>query len=67
VSENRIEFYSSMGLISNPFNYLQPSYHGDQVTVPMIIMTKYEIDDEEYAEICDILYREVYKCKPSKF
>lgn len=63
VSENRIEFYSKMGLISNPFDYIQPSYHGDQVTVPMIIMTKYEIDEEEFVEIRDILYREVYKCR----
>jgi GNAT superfamily N-acetyltransferase len=67
VSENRIEFYSSMGLITNPFDYLQPSYHGDQVTVPMIIMTKYEINDEEFEEIRDILYRQVYKSKPSRF
>ena len=65
ISEHRIEFYASMGLYSNPQDYLQPSYHGDQVTVPMIIMTKYEIDDEEFDEIRDILYREVYKCKPS--
>ncbi len=67
VSENRIEFYSSMGLITNPFDYLQPSYRGDQVTVPMIIMTKYEINDEEFEEIRDILYRQVYKSKPSRF
>ncbi len=65
VSDNRVEFYSSMGLFSNPQDYLQPSYHGDQVTVPMIIMSKYELDDDEFAEIREILYREVYKCRPS--
>lgn len=63
-SEHRIEFYSSMGLFSNPQEYIQPSYRGDQVTVPMMIMTKYEIDDEEFDEIREILYREVYKCRP---
>ena len=65
VSDHRVEFYSSMGLFINPQDYLQPSYHGDQVTVPMIIMSKYELDDDEFEEIRDILYREVYKCKPS--
>ena len=64
-SENRLEFYSSMGLYSNPQDYLQPSYHGDQVTVPMIIMSKYELDDDEFTEIRDLLYREVYKCTSS--
>lgn len=63
-SENRIEFYKRMGLISNPYDYLQPSYRGDQVTVPMIIMTKYEIDEEEFAEIREVLYSEVYKNRP---
>lgn len=64
-SEHRIEFYSSMGLFSNPQTYIQPPYKKGQPTVPMMIMTKYEIDDEEFAEIREILYREVYKCKPS--
>ncbi len=64
-SEHRVEFYASMGLFQNPQDYLQPSYHGDQVTVPMIIMSKYELDDDEFDEIRDILYDEVYKCRPS--
>ena len=64
-SENRVEFYTSMGLYINSQDYLQPSYHGDQVTVPMIIMSKYELDDDEFIEIRDLIYREVYKCKPS--
>lgn len=64
-SEHRLEFYASMGLFQNPQDYLQPSYHGDQVTVPMIIMSKYELDDDEFEEIRELLYREVYKCRPS--
>lgn len=65
ISEHRIEFYGSMGLVASPYQYLQPSYHHDQVTVPMMIMTKYEIDEDEFTEIREILYREVYKCKVS--
>ena len=29
-SEHRVEFYSSMGLYTNPQDNLQPAYHGDQ-------------------------------------
>lgn len=61
ISEHRLEFYASMGLFQNPQEYVQPSYHGDEVTVPMIVMTKYELDDDEFAEIRGVLYREVYK------
>ena len=64
-SEHRVEFYASMGLFQNPQDYLQPSYHGDQVTVPMIIMSKYELDDDEFNEIRELLYREVYHCRPA--
>lgn len=64
-SDHRIEFYSSMGLISNPQQYIQPPYKKGQVSVPMMIMTKYEINDEEFSEIREILYHEVYKCNPS--
>ncbi len=62
-SDHRIEFYSSMGLFQNPQPYVQPSYHGDGRTVDMIIMSKYELDDDEFAEIRDLLYREVYNYK----
>lgn len=64
-SEHRIEFYSSMGFFSAPQEYIQPPYKKGKHPVPMIVMTKYEIDDQEFAEIREILYREVYKCKPS--
>lgn len=64
-ADHRIEFYASMGLFQNPYDYLQPSYHGDQVTVPMIVMSKYELGEDEFAEIRDILYAEVYHCRPA--
>lgn len=66
VSEHRVEFYSSMGLYINPQEYIQPPYQKGKVSVPMIIMSKYELEDDEFDEIRDIIYREVYKCKPTK-
>ena len=59
-ADHRVEFYASMGFFQNTQPYVQPSYHNDGQTVPMIIMSKYELDDDEFAEIRDILYREVY-------
>ena len=62
-ADHRLEFYASMGFYRNPQPYVQPSYHNDNRTVPMIIMSKYELDDDEFSEIRDLLYREVYGVK----
>ena len=62
-AEHRIEFYASMGLFCNPQQYVQPPYHKGGKEVDMIIMSKYELDDDEFSEIRDLLYREVYGIK----
>lgn len=59
-ADHRVEFYASMGFFQNPQPYVQPSYHNDARTVPMIIMSKYELDDDEFEEIQALLHREVY-------
>lgn len=59
-SEHRIEFYSSMGLFRNVQQYEQPSYYGLDSVIPMIIMSKYELDDDEFLGVKDVLYSEVY-------
>lgn len=61
-SEHRIEFYSSMGLCQNPQEYMQPSYRNPQhLAVPMLIMSKYELDDDAFEEMRNILYTKVYR------
>ena len=62
-ADHRLEFYASMGFFQNPQPYEQPSYHNDGRTVPMILMSKYELDDDEFCEIRDLLYHEVYGVK----
>ena len=62
-ADHRVEFYASIGFFSNPQPYIQPSYHNDDRSVPMIIMSKYELDDDEFEEIKQLLYREVYGIK----
>ena len=65
-ADHRVEFYASMGFFCNPYPYVQPSYHGDNRSVEMIIMSKYELDEDEFSDIRDLIYREVYKVSPSE-
>lgn len=61
VSEHRVDFYSSMGLCQNSQDYFQPSYRDPQhLAMPMLIMSKYELDDDAFEEMRQTLYREVY-------
>ena len=62
-ADHRLEFYQSMGFFRNPQPYTQPAYRKGGRTVPMIIMSKYELDDDEFSEIQSLLYREVYGVK----
>ena len=59
-ADHRLEFYASMGFYRNPQAYVQPPYRKGGRSVPMIIMSKYELDDDEFSEIRDLLYHEVY-------
>jgi len=61
VADHRLEFYTDLGFTRNPQEYWQPSYRGkNKLVLQMIIMSKYELDDGEFDEMRDILYREVY-------
>ncbi|MBR6441267.1 MAG: GNAT family N-acetyltransferase [Bacteroidales bacterium] len=59
-ADHRVEFYASMGFFQNSQSYIQPPYREGGKEVPMIIMSKYELDDDEFDEIKTLLYREVY-------
>ncbi|MCQ2298822.1 MAG: GNAT family N-acetyltransferase [Bacteroidales bacterium] len=59
-AEHRLEFYSDLGFEQNPLPYTQPSYYKNELAVPMLILSKYELDDEEFAEVVNVLYKEVY-------
>lgn len=62
-AERRMEFYTDLGFQQNPNEYMQPSYYGKGLAVEMTIMSKYELDDEEFDEVRNILYHEVYNYK----
>ncbi len=63
-AEHRLEFYTDLGFTQNPNDYMQPSYRENKLEMPMIIMSKYELDDEEFAETVQILYKNVYHFTP---
>ncbi len=65
-AEHRLEFYGDMGFTRNPQEYWQPSYDGKRLAIPMIIMSKYELDDGEFEDVKQILYTNVYRYTPKK-
>ncbi|MBP5535422.1 MAG: GNAT family N-acetyltransferase [Bacteroidales bacterium] len=63
-SDRRMEFYTDMGFYPNPQEYWQPSYHkAGTLALPMLLMSKYELDDDDFAEVRDTLYKTVYNYK----
>lgn len=62
VADHRVEFYASMGLFQNTQEYWQPSYNKKEnvLKLPMLVMSKYELDDDEFDEMRQILYKNVY-------
>lgn len=59
-AEHRLEFYTDLGFTQNPQDYIQPSYYENELAVPMIMMSKYELDDGEFEDVRTVLYKEVY-------
>lgn len=59
-ADHRMEFYTDLGFIRNPQEYWQPSYSAKKLEIEMIIMSKYDLDDEEFEEIKSVIYKEVY-------
>ncbi|MBQ9417008.1 MAG: GNAT family N-acetyltransferase [Bacteroidales bacterium] len=64
-ADHRLEFYASMGFFRNPFPYQQPPYRAGSRPVDMLLMSKYELDEDEFCEIRDLIYREVYHVAPA--
>lgn len=60
MAQRRIEFYKRLGFDTNPHNYIQPSYHNDGNTLPMIIMSLSPLSASTFAEVKQCLYSKVY-------
>ena len=62
MAKRRIEFYHRNGLYYNDYPYIQPTISKGRNPIPLRIMTSGGVvSQEEYLDIRDILYREVYR------
>ena len=60
LAQRRIDFYQMHGLLLNPQPYLQPPYIKGGQAVPMQLITRFAIDNEEFEKVKNTLYTKVY-------
>ncbi|GKV55925.1 N-acetyltransferase [Sporosarcina sp. NCCP-2222] len=62
LAKRRIGFYERLGFHLNPFDYVQPPLQKGQADLPLYIMSYPRlITEEEFSQIREILYANVYK------
>ncbi len=62
MAKRRIEFYQRNGLYYNDYPYIQPAISKGRNPIPLRIMTSGGVvSQDEYQDIRDMLYREVYR------
>lgn len=63
-SKRRIKFYKNNRFYYNDYEYLQPAYSKDKNDIELKILTsKREINNEEFDEVVNYLYKYVYNKK----
>ncbi len=63
-AKRRIGFYSRNGFYLNDYDYVQPAFSSDKNPVPLKIMTTGgKINESEFLNIKNRLYKDVYKVK----
>ena len=62
IASGRIGFYERNGFYLNTYPYIQPPISKGKTPIPLMVMTSgAPVDKQEFEEIKDILYKEVYK------
>lgn len=63
-SKRRIKFYKKNGFYYNDYEYLQPAYSKDKNDIELkILSSTRKINNEEFSEIVNLLYKYVYNQK----
>lgn len=63
-SKRRIKFYKTNGFHYNDYEYLQPAYSKDKNDIELkILSSTRKINDEEFSEVVNYLYKYVYNQK----
>jgi Acetyltransferase (GNAT) family. len=57
----RVSFYLNLGMKLNSYNYWQPSYVEKRLILPMRLMTRTTLEQRQYVEIRDALYKRIYQ------
>lgn len=61
MAKRRIGFYERNGFYLNNYQYEQPAFSEDKSAIPLLVMsTVNPLNDDEFADIKNTLYREVY-------
>lgn len=61
MAKRRIGFYERNGFFFNDYPYMQPAMATDRKPIPLRIMTsQHAVNEEEFLQIKNLLYREVY-------
>ncbi|MBO7540323.1 MAG: GNAT family N-acetyltransferase [Bacteroidales bacterium] len=60
LAQRRIGFYQRHGFTANTFEYLQPPYRPGDGFLPMLLLSRNPLNEKEYEEIRDVLYKKVY-------
>ncbi len=62
IAARRIAFYERLGYSLNEYEYIQPAMMDDEPEVPLVIMSSpHSLSANEYCDVRDKLYREIYK------
>ncbi len=61
IAIRRLKFYQRHGLTPLPYEYRQPSYREEGNGIPLLILSNIKITSDEFGEIKNTLYKEVYK------
>lgn len=60
IDGRRIRFYESCGFFQNHYYYEQPSMKKNYPPVPMMIMSSKPLSEDEFKDVKDELYKNVY-------
>ncbi len=60
LAKRRIAFYKRHGFVINTHEYLQPPYHSGNGFLPMVMMSRFPLENADFEYITQLLYKNVY-------
>ena len=60
IAQRRITFYERLGLVVNPYKYIQSPYHNDANSLDMLLMSSRLLSPDEFLSVRNEIYVKVY-------